>query len=205
MAHGATARLFVAVDLPDFVRRELTRWGRAAAASARASSGRMRLLEDETLHVTLCFLGEQPVGAIDAIAQAAIGAWTEPVGELALGAPVWLPTRRPRALAVELHDDARGGLQALRDALLRALDAVCAFEPPARRFLPHVTVARMRVGDAPRERTLPPTPQLAFEPLSLALYRSWLGPAGASYEALASCAPPVPAVLPTLDSRATDA
>jgi 2'-5' RNA ligase len=205
MAHGATARLFVAVDLPDSVRRELTRWARAAAASARASSGRLRLLEDETLHVTLCFLGEQPAGAIDAIAQAAIGAWTEPVGELALGAPVWLPKRHPRALAVELHDDARGGLQALRDAVVRALDTVCAFEPPPRRFLPHVTVARMRATDAPRERALAPTPQLAFEPRSLALYRSWLGPTGASYDALARCAPPVPAALPTLDSRVRDA
>jgi 2'-5' RNA ligase len=185
---GASARLFVAVDLPSDVRRELTRWARGAAASARVSSGRLRLrlLEPETLHVTLCFLGSQPVGAIDAIARAVQSAWAEPVGELSLGAPLWLPKRRPRALAVELHDDARGGLRALRDAVARELDAVCSFEAPARRFLAHVTLARMRSGDVPRERALPATPRLAFEPETMTLYRSWLGPTEASYEALAS-------------------
>jgi 2'-5' RNA ligase len=194
MPEGATARLFVAVDLPSVVRRELVRWVRGAASSSRAGGGRLRLLEPETLHVTLCFLGSQPVGAIDAIAQAVAGAWREPVGELALGAPLWLPKRRPRALAVELHDDERGGLEALRDAVARELDAVCAFETPPRRLLAHVTVARMRSGDAPRERALPPTPQLAFAPETVTLYRSWLGPTEASYEALASCSMAHPAV-----------
>jgi RNA 2',3'-cyclic 3'-phosphodiesterase len=194
MTSGASARLFVAVDLPGGVRRELTRWARGAASSARASGGRLRLLEPETLHVTLCFLGSQPVGAIDAIAQAVQGAWSEPVGELSLGAPLWLPKRRPRALAVELHDDARSALRALRDAVARELEAVCSFEAPTRSFLPHVTVARMRSEDVPRDRALPATPQLAFEPETVTLYRSWLGPTEASYEALASCAMTHPAV-----------
>jgi 2'-5' RNA ligase len=194
MTSGASARLFVAVDLPSAVRRELTRWARGAATSARASGGRLRLLEPEALHVTLCFLGSQPVGAIDAIAQALMGAWTEPVGGLGLGAPLWLPKRRPRALAVELHDDARGGLRALRDAVARELDAVCSFEAPSRRFLPHVTLARMRSGDAPGDRALAPTPQLAFEPERMTLHRSWLGSTAASYEALASCSLAHPAV-----------
>jgi hypothetical protein len=49
----------------------------------------------------------------------------------------------------------------------------------------------MRAGDAPGERALPPTPQLAFEPDAMTLYRSWLGPTEASYEALASCSPTI--------------
>ena len=184
----------MAVDLPGVVRRELTRWARGAASSAHASGGRLRLLEPETLHITLCFLGSQPVGAIDAITQTVQGSWSEPVGELSLGAPLWLPKRRPRALAVELHDDAQGALESLRDAVARELDAVCSFEAPPRRFLPHVTVARMRAGDFPGERALAPTPQLAFEPETMTLYRSWLGPTEASYEALASCSMVPPAV-----------
>jgi len=97
-------------------------------------------------------------------------------------------------LAVELHDDEREGLRVLRDAVARALDAVCSFEAPARRLLAHVTVARLRSGDAPRERALVPTPQLAFAPEAMTLYRSWLGPTEASYEALASYSVAPPAV-----------
>ena len=33
-------------------------------------------------------------------------------------------------------------------------------------------------------RELPPTPQLTFTPRELVLYRSWLSPEGAEYEAL---------------------
>jgi 2'-5' RNA ligase len=196
MTNAATARLFVAVDLPTGVRGELARWARGAASGARASNGRLRLLEPATLHVTLCFLGEQPTAALDAIAQAVASAWTEPVGALSLGAPLWLPQRHPRALAVELHDDADRALEGLRDALASALAAVCDFQAERRRFRPHVTVARMRSGDAPRERGLSPTPQLPFEPVALVLYRSWLGPTEASYEALASCSPPIPVAKP---------
>ncbi len=151
------------------------------------------------LHVTLCFLSSQPVGEIEAICQAlgAACAEAEPVGELALGAPLWLPPRRPRALAVELHDDADGALQALHGDTARELAAVCALDssPTHRgagegaasgRFRPHVTVARMRAGEVPRERTLPPTPPLSFHPRSVTLFRSWLTPTGAVYEGLAT-------------------
>jgi 2'-5' RNA ligase len=184
MTRGATARLFVAVDLPPAVRAELVRWARAAAASARGSGGHLRLLAPTSLHVTLCFLGSVTMGEIEAIARTVEGVSSETVGELSLGAPVWLPARRPRALAVELHDDAQG---ALHDELARMLVAIGALKPERRRFRPHVTVARMRSGDAPRERGLPATPALAFAPEALVLYRSWLGPTEASYEALVRC------------------
>jgi RNA 2',3'-cyclic 3'-phosphodiesterase len=188
MARGASARLFVALDLPAPVRGELVRWGRAAALSTRAAGARLRVLEPEALHVTLCFLGERPAGEIGALGDAlgAACATSPPVGALALGAPLWLPPRRPRALAVELRDDAAGALAALRGELVRALAAVCDFEVGRRRFQPHVTVARLRPREAPGERGLPATPALTFAPASATLYRSWLTPSGATYEGLAS-------------------
>ncbi len=186
MTRGATARLFVAVDLPPTARAELARWARAAAISARGGGGRVRLLAPESLHATLCFLGSTPVGEVETIAELVAGAGAAgTVGELSLGAPVWLPKRNPRALAVELHDDAQGALGALRDDLARSLAAIGALEPERRRFRPHVTVARMRSREAPHERSLPATPALAFVPRAVVLYRSWLGPTEASYEALA--------------------
>ena len=108
--------------------------------------------------------------------------------ELETGAPLWLPPRRPRALAVEVHDP-HGQLAALQAGVARALCE--AMDPPAprppRRFRAHVTVARSRA--APRRGAeLPATPQLGFRVGEAVLYRSRLDPSGARYEALARAA-----------------
>lgn len=193
MTHGSTARLFVAVDPPADVRGKLAEWARGAVreASRGAREGASpRVLDPELLHVTLCFLGARPVGEIDLLATQLAGC-EDPVGELSVGAPLWLPPRRPRALAVELHDEG-GRLGRLRASVVAAVEEVA---PEAlggdprfaakRHFRPHVTVARMGRGQAPHKRALPPTPALSFVPTELILYRSWLSPEGASYEAVA--------------------
>jgi RNA 2',3'-cyclic 3'-phosphodiesterase len=200
---GATARLFVAVELPAAVREALGTWGRGAAreisahAPAKARVGEparptrlatrrggppLRLLEPEALHLTMCFLGNRPMGEIEAI-EAAMDSCVGWIGEVSLGAPLWLPPGRPRTLAVEVHHDGR--LAELQGELVGALAGACGFEPERRRFRPHITVARMRAGAAPGGRRLPATPALTFAPEALVLYRSWLSPKGASYEALA--------------------
>jgi 2'-5' RNA ligase len=204
MIRGPTARLFVAVDPPEHVCRALAGWARSGA---RAGDGRarpsasLRVLDHELLHVTLCFLGSRPVGEMDALA-AQLSACESTAGELSLGAPLWLPPRRPRALAVELHD---GGdeLACLQAEVVARLQEVSGWQPAGkaqgvggqsnvgatearRRFRPHITVARMGRGAAQFERVLPPTPMLSFVPSELVLYRSWLSPEGASYETVAS-------------------
>jgi 2'-5' RNA ligase len=214
MTRGAEARLFVALDLPAEARARLAAWARAAASSMRADappsaracpppaarvrfpsrrresrplpSRQLRLLGPDTLHVTLCFLGDRPVTEIDALGDAlgAVCAEAAPVGELAFGAPLWLPPRHPRALAVELHDTPDGTLKALHGALTAAY----GLQAERRRFRPHATVARMRPSEAPGERGLPATPALSFRPCSVTLQRSWLTPTEAVYEGLVSCA-----------------
>jgi len=194
MTRGARARLFVAIDPPRKVREELLSWARGALTrlhSQRARNGAadVRVLEPEALHVTLCFLGSRPVEEIDAIG-AVLERCAAHVGELSLGAPLWLPPRRPRALAVELHD-AEGGLARLQGSLREALVQATDWEAERRRFRAHITVARLRGRGGGRRSTpadplaLPATPPLRFVPESVVLYRSWLSPAGASYEALA--------------------
>jgi RNA 2',3'-cyclic 3'-phosphodiesterase len=196
MSRGATARLFVAVDPPVQVRRELAVWALGAAAELGkrmpARGGRsLRLLEPEALHLTLCFLGNRPVQEIEAIGTT-LSAWDADMGELSVGAPLWLPPRRPRALAVEIRDGA-GELRSLHEAVCNAISLATGWEPERRRFRAHITVARMReparIGrsSAGAEPPLPATPRLRFTPESVVLYRSWLSSAGATYEAMASC------------------
>jgi 2'-5' RNA ligase len=198
-----TARLFVAIDPPQDVCEQLAAWARVAVRglglrSGGASSSPVRVLDPELLHVTLCFLGDRPVEEIDAIGNA-LAECAALVGELRIGAPVWLPPRHPRALAVEVRDGdghmsgevSAESLGALHDGLLDALARACSFraERERRRFRAHITLARMREHRGRRhvaERALPPTPQLVFTPEALVLYRSWLSPTGASYEALAT-------------------
>ena len=188
---GATARLFLAVDPPEQIRLELASWARAAAAPGRLGArGRqeLRVLEAEVLHITLCFLGSRPVGEIDELAGVPAATTTE-VGELSVGAPLWLPPRRPRNLAVEIHDH-DGELERLQRELVAELRRAVAWEPEGRRFRAHLTVARVRgrealSGSSAQAATIPATPPLRFRPESLTLYRSWLEPSGARYEALA--------------------
>lgn len=203
MSRGARARLFVAVDPPPDVCRELGAWARALAGdldlrSRRGSRRGLRVLDPDSLHLTLCFLGARPVAEIDTFA-AAVGSWAGELGELRVGAPLWLPPRRPRALAVEVHDD-HGELAALQADVARAITAASDWEPERRRFRAHVTLARIGAGVAigAGEAGLPPTPALRFTPQAVVLYRSWLSPSGASYEPLASgCLEPRPGPSPS--------
>jgi 2'-5' RNA ligase len=197
MSRSATARLFVAVDPPVQACEQLAEWARSVAAGARTaggSRGAMRLLEAQSLHLTLCFLGSRPVEEIDALA-ATVGSCAEHPCELSVGAPLWLPPWRPHALAVEIHDRS-GELARVQERVSAALSSVGAWRPERRRFRPHITLARVRRAAAGarrsssdragRELPLPATPRLGFTPEAIVLYRSWLAPEGARYEALAS-------------------
>lgn len=163
-------RLFVALDLPEAVR--------AALPSPGAG---WRAIPKENLHVTLAFLGRQedPAAVIGAVRVA-----MRPVGALALGRAVHLPSRRPRVLAVEVEGDVAGLQRAVSDALA----ASGLYAPEKRRYRPHVTIGRAR--DAP-SLELPEVPPVRFLAPSVSVIESRLSPKGARYEALATF--PVPA------------
>lgn len=185
---GERVRLFAALDLPDDVRDVVTAW---RAPLLKADPRLLRPVAPEALHVTLCFLGQRDASEAEAIGGAMVGAVVdERLDDLALADPLWLPRRAPRVLAVGLLDGS-GALGRLQARVSAALTAGGWFEPEARPFLPHVTVARVRSRGNERaartlaEATLPPLPPLAFDGAAVTLYRSHLGPGGARYEPLA--------------------
>ena len=138
--------------------------------------GGWRQVREESLHVTLAFLGHLEDG--DAVAPVVRDAM-RPITPLASGEAVLLPPRRPRVMAVRLEGD----VSALQSSLSSALEAAGLFVPDKRPFLPHVTIARAR--DRP-SRSLPHVPKLSFTAPSVSVYRSHLSPKGARYEALAT-------------------
>jgi 2'-5' RNA ligase len=180
------ARLFVALELPPAVRRELAGWSSAVAADIAGLRG----VPAESLHVTLCFLGAQPRSRVPEIAAACRAtAGAAPV-RLAFGPPLWLPRRRPRVLALGLADETAagdggpGGLAHVQSSVAAALAAAGLYRPDPRPFLGHVTVAR--VGRGPHA---PPTGLVApgipsFTTDRVTLYHSRLGSGPARYEGL---------------------
>jgi 2'-5' RNA ligase len=179
-----SARLFVALELPRPAREALWRW---AGEHLRGITG-VRIVDPVALHVTLCFLGSRPVSEIDRIAAECSVVADQAAVALALGAPLWLPHRRPRVVAVALEDPG-GRLAALQSRLSDALQAAEVYEPERRPFLGHVTVGRIgRTGrDAKvRARELVAPEPVRFSAGTVALFRSRTGRAGARYEPLAS-------------------
>ena len=178
---GQDVRLFVALELPAVAATGLERWSRERLRDVAG----LRLLEPQSFHVTLCFLGRRSAAEVGPIASAcrSLGGHRQLV--LALGAGLWLPPRRPRVVAIEISD-ADGALARLQSELSRALQAGGWYEPERRRWLGHVTVARVGRGAPPASLALelPPPVPLRFVSAAVTLYRSHLGSEGAHYQPL---------------------
>ena len=169
VAKQPSMRLFVALDLPEEVRTALAAWG---ADVVERAGGALRAVPPQNLHLTMAFLGareERQAPGIGAIVTATGGA----TPHLSLGAPLWLPPRRPGVLTVEV-DDHTGALTTLHASLVAALQAGAAFTPEARPFRPHITVGRVPRGHRirPHDVDLPPPPSVTFPATALTLYRS---------------------------------
>ncbi|HKE80384.1 MAG TPA: RNA 2',3'-cyclic phosphodiesterase [Solirubrobacteraceae bacterium] len=173
-----SARLFAALELPGSVRTQLADFGRAAAGNDEA----LRPVAEDSLHLTLAFLGHRALEEVDP-AREAVRSVEAVAPPLALGGALWLAPRRPHVLTVAL-EEGDGTLAALRADVVDRLAAAVPWRPEERPFRPHVTVARVRRGWRPRVRDLPDPPQASFSGEAVVLFRSHLGGGPARYEAL---------------------
>jgi 2'-5' RNA ligase len=180
---GERVRLFVALELPHGPVEALVRWRERAIGGIEG----LRLLRPESLHVTLCFLGSLPDAEIPAVAAAVVAAAVEGAAPLevalSLGAPAWLPRRRPAVLAVGIEDPS-GALADMQASVAATLVAGGWYEPESRRFLAHVTVARVARGARIRAVELPAPEPFAFTGTAVTLFRSRPAPGGSRYERL---------------------
>ncbi len=172
-------RAFIACELPGSLAAELAVW--AAAATGRDPA--LRLLAIDQVHLTLAFLGNVSLDDVDALEDVIVEAVRDEPWPSALrvGPPVWLAPRSPHVLAVEMVDE-DGALGALQARIVAGCVEAIGFEPDRRAFLPHVTVARVRRGQVPRDYELEPAPEAAaWACAGVSLVRSELGPGGAQY------------------------
>ncbi|MES1241658.1 MAG: RNA 2',3'-cyclic phosphodiesterase [Acidobacteriota bacterium] len=131
-------RLFVALEVPEAVRRELAR----RVAGLRERLPRARWVDPEMVHLTLLFLGETPADKVPALSAKLREAFANhPPMTLRLSGGGTFPPKRPARVAwVGL--DAPEELAAVQaDAVAAAVEAV-GFEPEDRPFKSHVTLAR---------------------------------------------------------------
>lgn len=179
-------RLFVALDLPDRVRAGIADWGREALADPA-----LRPVREESLHITLAFLGWLPEKEVPRLA-GIVAAGGAPAPVLELGDPVPRPELgRPRLYALPV---ASPGTVELQARLQEQLVGARLHEPEKRPFWPHVTVARVgkeeRSSKRPAPVSKPPRalPKRLLRPFGgvrMTLYRSQLQPLGAQYTPLA--------------------
>lgn len=179
-------RLFVALELPAELRAGIAAWGREALADPA-----LRPVAEESLHVTLAFLGSRDEAEVEPIA-AIVRATRSPAVEIEPGQPEPRPRRgRAKVYALPLASE---GAKALQADVASRLASAGLYEPEERPFWPHVTVARVRAEPGRKrapmrvERSPEPVPQPLLQATfsrRLTFYRSELQPRGARYVPLA--------------------
>ena len=178
-------RLFVAVNLPAAERRAVFE----AAAPLRAARLPVKWVGEESIHVTLRFLGEVPEPQVarirEALPAAVRAARPFEVGFGGVGAFPSLARPRVVWIGVERHP----ALELLANDVEKALMAL-DFEPELRPFHPHLTLGRAEHGAKPAQlgglEALAAGIEYQGSCLveSVDLMQSVLGPRGATYTVL---------------------
>jgi 2'-5' RNA ligase len=124
-------RLFVGIKPPEELRKRLAGMGTGIPGA--------RWVAPENLHLTLRFLGEVENPLLPEIDLALAAICAESFDLTVSGIDVFGSKRRPRLLVarVERHES----LHHLHDKIESAITRL-GFKPEARRFTPHVTIAR---------------------------------------------------------------
>ncbi len=174
-------RTFLAIDLPDNIRDTLE------ALSEECRTG--RAVDWDDLHLTLHFLGDQPVDLLEE-AHENLSARPLPAPDLEFDGLGGFGTPARSVAALIRPNDTLNALHKTTASALRQSGITLEH----RRFRPHVTLLRIPRNQPPQDqaklhsflttyagKSLPP-----FTPDSMTLYRSILRPEGPIYDPLVS-------------------
>ena len=193
-------RLFVALDIEDAIRERIARF----LEGVRNFAPDARWVKDESMHVTLKFIGEQPDGKVEEIRQALSTVTVRPC-EIQFRGYGFFPTAKSaRVFWIGMESGPELG------ELATAIDArtsTLGIPREERKFSPHLTLARGPGGSgSPRrmggDRSNPvfqhlqerlaklPAPEFgSMTAREFFLYQSQLSPKGSKYTKLARFGP----------------
>jgi 2'-5' RNA ligase len=150
-------RLFTGLEIPDAIGQQLS--------MLRGGLPGARWIDPENYHVTLRFIGDVD-DALAHEAASALGRIRRPAFDLRFQGLTSFGGRKPRAVIAEATTpQALMELQAEQERLLRRI----GLEPEGRKYIPHVTLARLRdsssrdVADYLAARGLFRTPEFKVE------------------------------------------
>ncbi len=133
-------RLFVAIELPDAIKQEIAK----VQEGLRKSGADAGWTRPEGIHLTLSFLGETAGEKVPEITSALMDA-AKDRGRFRIevsGAGAFPHARNPRVLWIGVKGDL-DALTLLQASVERAMQGI-GFEPEARKFSPHLTLARIK-------------------------------------------------------------
>ena len=174
-----SVRAFFGLPVPEAHRVALETYLAACAAAAPE----FRWTPASNLHLTVRFIGSVERSVVDQIADRLSS--HPPAGfELALaGAGTFKRGRLVRVVWLQIRSGAEAAGELAAQVEVECTRAGLA--PEARRFQPHLTLARARPREGAALPLLPPAPELPpWRADELVLYRSHLGRAGSVYEPL---------------------
>ena len=182
-------RSFIAIELPQDVKRALYR---IELIMKQGGHTGIKWVNPEGIHITLKFLGNISIKQItainEAIKEAAQG--FSPFRLEIAGVGAFPDLRQPRVLWVAINGDVNRltELQQKLDSLLVS----CNFHKEARKFVPHLTLARIKDSVLPEQRrnigtSIKPlriNAGISFDVQTVSLMRSQLTSRGAIYSCL---------------------
>lgn len=168
------ARLFIAVDLPERIRDDIS-------ATYIAMYG-VRWVDENQLHLTLRFIGDVDTPTEDRIISALRDVTFTTFSLSLKGVGVFPPRKEPRVLWVGLSD--RQELISLQSQIERKLVSI-GIPQDQRKFHPHITVARLNNADHTHLASYLSNNSLLHSELftvsAFHLYRSYLKKEGAEH------------------------
>ena len=174
-------RIFIAIDLPDEVRKGLAELER----TLKPVTDTARWVSPDAIHITLKFIGEVPETRLADVDAALVGLSWKPIAISVRGVGFFPGNRSPRVFWAGMEAPTMPGLAEQLNAMMERL----GFDQEKRAFRPHITLARAR--DTRIDTSLVTAAQQyeehefgSFTADRVFLFQSALRPAGAVYTKL---------------------